>query len=84
MTLQKTTEQLFNSFALEGKITEQHAKEIKEILSGFVVELKEEAIQRERERILLSAEKILEEEKRAYGTDKHGLSLDQLKEILDN
>ena len=37
----------------------------------------------DRARILKEASAILEEELRVYGTDKHGLSWEQLKEIVE-
>ena len=38
----------------------------------------------ERQRILSLVEKLIEKEKMIYGTDKHGISLNQIKQILKN
>ena len=46
--------------------------------------VKKEAIQNERERILSTAKEIVLIEMQVYGTDKHGLSLSQLKQMLKN
>ena len=55
-----------------------HSEEDVEILMKKYAEY---LVQQERERILKRAETILEAEREYYGTDKYGLSIEQLREI---
>ena len=51
---------------------------IKNLISDF----RKETIEFERQRIKIWAEKLVEEETKLFGTDKHGISLHQIKEFL--
>lgn len=51
-------------------------------LKDFINEEIALAVKQEQNRILKKARAILDEEMKVYGTDKHGLSYEQLEEII--
>ena len=75
MTLQEKQEKEWNDKFVWGKTNCQD-------VIYFIKKIRKEIIQQERQRILSLAENIFEKEMRAYGTDKHGISLEQIKNML--
>lgn len=75
-----TSKELIKSFNLYGKITEQHAKDIEEILDSFIKQAKQE----KRNEILKWAKNYIERDMKIYGTDKHGIALEDLENFLNN
>ena len=53
-----------------------------EQIKKFIFEVRKETIKFEKERIIDWAEELIKEETKLYGTDKHGISLKQIKLFL--
>jgi hypothetical protein len=67
----------FNAHHGEGRVVVNE-----KVLKDFIRQLLAEARKEERKRILEACGKQVEEESAIYGTDKHGLNLNDLTEII--
>jgi hypothetical protein len=58
--------------------------EIEPFLRQAEIEIERQAVRNERERIIKWAEKYMDKTTKYYGTDKHGIDLDDLLQELQN